>query len=79
VPSGETPFNYAFFAVALFGGGHDPLRGVFFSSGAVEEDWTVRDLATNRANVYLGFPIGGALSLAIMASSSLVLRRRGPR
>jgi Mn2+/Fe2+ NRAMP family transporter len=72
VASGETPFTYAFFAIALFGAAMTPYEVFFFSSGAVEEHWTVKDLATNRANVYLGFPIGGVLSLAIMATSSLV-------
>jgi manganese transport protein len=54
-----------------------PYEVFFFSSGAVEERWTVRDLATNRLNVYIGFPIGGILSLAIMACSSIVLAPLG--
>jgi Mn2+/Fe2+ NRAMP family transporter len=45
----------------------------FFSSGAVEEHWTRQDLALNRANVYVGFPLGGVLSLSIMVIASLVL------
>jgi Mn2+/Fe2+ NRAMP family transporter len=53
-----------------------PYEVFFFSSGAVEEGWTLRDLAVNRANVYIGFPLGGLISLALMASSFLVL---GPR
>jgi manganese transport protein len=43
----------------------------------VEEGWTRKDLMVNRANVYLGFPLGGILSLAIMASSALVFAPRG--
>ena len=31
----------------------------------------------NRANVFLGFPLGGALSIAIMASTAIVLKPRG--
>jgi Mn2+/Fe2+ NRAMP family transporter len=48
----------------------------FFSSGAVEDGWTRRDLNENRANVYIGFPLGGLLSLAIMACAHLVLAPR---
>ena len=36
-----------------------PYEVFFFSSGAVEEDWTVKDLGTSRLNVLVGFPLGG--------------------
>lgn len=72
VPQEETPFTYAYFAIALFGAAMTPYEVFFFSSGAVEEKWTVRDLAINRANVYIGFPLGGLLSLAIMALTTMV-------
>ena len=45
----------------------------FFSSGAVEERWTRKDLGTERANVFVGFPLGGILSLAIAACAAVVL------
>ena len=76
VPSQETPFTYAYFVIALFGAAMTPYEVFFFSSGAVEERWTARDLALNRANVYIGFPLGGLLSLALMASAHLVLAPR---
>jgi manganese transport protein len=73
VPPDETPFTYAYFAIALFGAAMTPYEVFFFSSGAVEDGWTTRDLNENRANVYIGFPLGGLLSLAIMACTYLVL------
>jgi Mn2+/Fe2+ NRAMP family transporter len=73
VPAQETPFTFAFFAVALFGAAMTPYEVFFFSSGAVEERWTERDLSLSRANVYIGFPLGGLLSIAIMAAAHLVL------
>src|SRR3954452_10331386 len=72
VPSGETPFTYAFFAIALFGAAMTPYEVFFFSSGAVEEHWGPKDLMINRANVYVGFPLGGALSLLIMACTAVL-------
>jgi Mn2+/Fe2+ NRAMP family transporter len=69
----ETPFTYAYYAIALFGAAMTPYEVFFFSSGAVEDGWTEKDLALNRANVYIGFPLGGLLSLALMASAHLVL------
>jgi Mn2+/Fe2+ NRAMP family transporter len=72
VPENETPYSYAYYAIALFGAAMTPYEVFFFSSGAVEEGWTKRDLAVNRANVFIGFPLGGLLSLSIMACSYLL-------
>src|ERR671923_1807399 len=77
IASGESGIAYAFFAIALLGAAMTPYEVFFFSSGAVEEGWTRRDLNVNRANVFIGFPLGGLLSLAIMASTSVVLKPRG--
>ena len=77
VPAGESPFSYAYFGIALFGAAMTPYEVFFFSSGAVEERWDRQDLALNRANVYIGFPLGGLLSLALMAAAHLVLAPRG--
>ena len=76
IPSDENLFTYAYFAIALFGAAMTPYEVFFFSSGAVEEHWTTKDLALNRANVLVGFPIGGVLSLALMVGASLVLEPR---
>ena len=72
VGSEETPFTYAYFAIALLGAAMTPYEVFFFSSGAVEEKWDRKYLAVNRANVYLGFPLGGLLSIAIMAATTHV-------
>jgi manganese transport protein len=77
VPADETPFTYAYYGIALFGAAMTPYEVFFFSSGAVEDGWTTRDLNENRANVFIGFPLGGLLSLAIMACAHLVLAPRG--
>jgi manganese transport protein len=77
IASGESSIAYAFFAIALLGAAMTPYEVFFFSSGAVEDGWTPRDLNLNRANVFIGFPLGGLLSLAIMASTAAVLKPRG--
>src|SRR5215217_1964819 len=77
VPSGEGHPTYFYYAIALFGAAMTPYEVFFFSSGAVEEKWTRSDLFLNRANVFIGFPLGGALSLALMAGAHLVLAPRG--
>src|SRR3954451_2814385 len=50
-----------------------PYEVFFFSSGAVEEHWTTKDLSTSRINVMIGFPLGGILSIAIAAGAAIVL------
>ena len=77
VPSDETPFTYAYFGIALFGAAMTPYEVFFFSSGAVEEKWSESDLMVERANVLIGFPLGGALSLAIMVCTTLLFAPRG--
>ncbi len=65
--------TYWYYAVALFGAAMTPYEVFFFSSGGVEEKWTQRDLSTERVNVFLGFPLGGALSLSIAALATITL------
>jgi Mn2+/Fe2+ NRAMP family transporter len=68
----ETWSTYAYYAIALFGAAMTPYEVFFFSSGGVEEKWTRRDLVTARTNVFLGFPLGGLLSLAIAGCAAVL-------
>jgi Mn2+/Fe2+ NRAMP family transporter len=77
VPNGEGHPTYLFYAIALFGAAMTPYEVFFFSSGAVEEGWSRKDLVIERLNVYIGFPLGGLLSLAIAATAALVLQPQG--
>jgi Mn2+/Fe2+ NRAMP family transporter len=69
---GENWSTYCYFAVALFASALTPYEVFFFSSGGVEEKWGPDELSTMRANVLVGFPIGGLLSLGIMATAAVV-------
>lgn len=73
ISHGESGGTYWYYAIALFGAAMTPYEVFFFSSGAVEERWKVKDLAQARLNVLLGFPLGGFLSLAIAACAAVVL------
>ena len=73
IPEKESAATYSYFAVALFGAAMTPYEVFFFSSGAVEEHWTRKDLGTSRLNVVVGFPLGGILSIAIAACAAIVL------
>ena len=77
VPETETVPGYWYYAVALFGAAMTPYEVFFFSSGAVEEGWTVKDLSQSRNNVLVGFPLGGLLSVAIAGCAAVVLLPAG--
>jgi manganese transport protein len=74
VPTGEGHATWWYYAVAVFGAGMTPYEVFFFSSGAIEEKWTRRDLIEARMNVFIGFPLGATLTVALMAISHLVLQ-----
>ncbi len=63
---------YFYYAIALFGAAMTPYEVFFFSSGGVEERWGVKDILTSRINVFVGFPLGGLLSVAIAACCAVV-------
>ncbi|MCC3762110.1 divalent metal cation transporter [Glycomyces sp. TRM65418] len=76
-PPGEAVPTYLFYAVVLFAAAMTPYEVFFFSSGGVEEGWKPSDMSTQRINVFLGFPLGGLLSIAIAAAAAVVLLPRG--
>ena len=43
----------------------------------MEERWSRRDLVLNKANVFIGFPLGGLLSLALMGLAATVFQPAG--
>lgn len=76
-PGSESWTTYAYFSVALFGAAMTPYEVFFFSSGGVEERWTTKDLPVMRANVFIGFPLGGLLSLFVAGAAGAVLMPAG--
>jgi Mn2+/Fe2+ NRAMP family transporter len=66
IPSWHSSALYAYFVVGVIGAALVPYEVYFYSSGAIEDRWTVRDLSLNRANSVLGFTLGGILSVALI-------------
>jgi manganese transport protein len=60
---------YAYFVVGLLGAAMTPYEVYFYSSGAVEEGWTRKELGLNRANAIIGYGLGGFLSFALMITA----------
>lgn len=76
-PADEGAAVWWYYAIALFGAAMTPYAVLFFSSGGVEEGWTPKDLAMARVNVFLGLPLGGLLSLAVMGCAAVLLMPAG--
>lgn len=72
-PGSEGWTVWSYYAVALVGAAMTPYEVFFFSSGGVEEKWSVKDIPVMRANVLIGFPLGGLLSIAISACAAVAL------
>lgn len=66
IPSWHSSALYAYFVVGVIGAALVPYEVYFYSSGAIEDRWTVKDLGLNRANSMLGFTLGGILSIALI-------------
>jgi Mn2+/Fe2+ NRAMP family transporter len=69
---GENWPTYWFFAVSIFASALTPYEVFFYSSGGVEERWTAKDLGQSRLNIFVGFPLGGLLALALMVTAAVV-------
>lgn len=75
-PQKESWPAYWYWAISLFASAMTPYEVFFFSSGGVEERWTKKNLSEERANVFVGFPIGALLALALMALTAIVFLPR---
>ena len=73
----ESWATYLFFVVTLIGAQMTPYEMFFFSSGAVDHRWRPENLKELRANVIIGFPLGGLLAVAIQATAFLILFEPG--
>jgi manganese transport protein len=68
---------FAYFAVGLLGAAMTPYEVYFYSSGSVEEGWTVKDLGLNRLNSIVGYGLGGFLSFALMIVGGALFLGKG--
>ncbi|GAA4153899.1 divalent metal cation transporter [Phytohabitans flavus] len=74
VPPKEGHPMYFFYAISLVGACIVPYQVVFFATGGREEHWTAKNVREMRLNALIGFPLGGLLTLAIMAAAFVVLQ-----
>jgi Mn2+/Fe2+ NRAMP family transporter len=77
VPQAKGSTLYFFVAVGLISAALLPYEVYFYSSGAVEERWTEKDLKVNRLNAIIGYGIGGILSIALMMVAAQAFQPNG--
>lgn len=69
--------GYLFAAVSLLGAYMTPYQFYFYSSGAVEDEWSGEDLVTNRITSLVGSAFGAIIDFALIVIAALVLFPRG--
>ena len=67
---------YAYFAVGIFSAMLMEYEVHFYSSGAMEEDWTPKDLGENFMVASLGSLLGSLLTVSLVALGALVFLPR---
>jgi Mn2+/Fe2+ NRAMP family transporter len=77
VPEAHSAAVYWYFVVGLVAAALMPYEIYFYSSGAVEEGWDPSDLKVNRANAFVGFGLGGLISVGILVASAQVFKPAG--
>ena len=63
---------YLYFVVGLLGAAMTPYEVYFYSSGAVEDRWGLKDLELNNVTAIIGYALGGFLSFALMIVAAVL-------
>jgi Mn2+/Fe2+ NRAMP family transporter len=69
--------RYWYIAVSILGASISPYLYLFYSAGALEDEWTIEHLGVNRVTAGLGNLFGGGLAIAGLVAAALVLHPRG--
>jgi manganese transport protein len=75
--SGGSLLVYLYFVVGLLGAAMTPYEVYFYSSGAVEDRWGLKDLRLNKVTAMIGYALGGFLSFALMIVAGVLFLPRG--
>lgn len=69
--------RYWYLAISILGASVSPYLFVFYSAGAIEDDWSVEHLMVNRVTAGVGNAFGGGLAIASLVVAALVFSTRG--
>jgi Mn2+/Fe2+ NRAMP family transporter len=65
---------YAYFVVAITSAVMFPYETYFYSSGAIEDHWSPKDLPINRLTTGVGFSLGSLLAMSLLVSAAILFR-----
>lgn len=68
---------YGYFAVGILTSSMMPYELIFYSSGAIEEEWTSKQLTINRLIAGIGFAFGSLVAVALMLNAASKLAPLG--
>ncbi|MER8522829.1 MULTISPECIES: Nramp family divalent metal transporter [unclassified Mesorhizobium] len=69
--------KYWFMAVSILGASISPYLFMFYSSGAIEDQWDRSYLGANRAIAGIGMSFGGTIAIGVLIVAALVLAAHG--
>jgi Mn2+/Fe2+ NRAMP family transporter len=69
--------RYWFTAVGILGSLFEPFMLNFYTSGAIEEKWSLKDVPMNRITAVLGMSFGATIAFGIVILSALTLGPKG--
>jgi Mn2+/Fe2+ NRAMP family transporter len=73
LPADEIP-SFAYFIVAIMSAVLFPYEVYFYSSGAIEEHWSRKDLLVNRLTTIAGFSLGSLLAISLLVNAAVLFR-----
>lgn len=68
--------RYWYLAVSVLGASISPYLLLFYSAGAIEDGWTIEDVAVNRITATIGNIFGGGLAVTVLVVAAMVLAPR---
>jgi manganese transport protein len=75
--SGGSTMLYLYFVAGLLGAAMTPYEVYFYSSGAVEDGWGLKELGLNKVTSIIGYALGGFLSFSLMIVAAVLFLPRG--
>jgi Mn2+/Fe2+ NRAMP family transporter len=72
----EDKARYWYLAVSILGASVSPYLFLFYSAGAIEDEWTTEHLMVNRVTAGVGNLFGGGLAVMVLVVAALVLAPR---
>jgi manganese transport protein len=75
--SGGSVLVYLYFVVGILGTAMSPYEVYFYSSGVVEDRWSLKDLGLNKVTAIIGYALGGTLSMALIIVAAVLFLPSG--